>query len=392
MLSIGLQLSAAHVVRDDREQIARLIKDRTRAARVLVVCGGLGPTHDDVTRAGVAAGLELPLEFSEEHWREIQRRFESFGRRADESNRQQAQFPQGAAPISNPRGTAPGFAIECDGCMVIVLPGPPRELVPMMEEVGLPKIAGLFEKAPLYGEVFRTTGIGESAMIPHLRPVFDKHDAFDVSSLPNIGGVDIVITQKPSVVDRRRVEREAREFERNLRDYLGPKLYAKGGASLESVIGEALVESGATLALAESVTGGLIGKRITDVPGSSRYLAADVVAYSNTSKVSLLGVAEATLARHGAVSEAVCREMADGIRRETGATWALATTGIAGPAGATEEKPLGLTFYGLSWEGGAEIRERTFPGNREEIRERVAFAALFLLHERLAAVGSNEQS
>jgi nicotinamide-nucleotide amidase len=224
-------------------------------------------------------------------------------------------------------------------------------------------------------------------MTPHLQPIFDKHDAFTVSSLPHIGGVDIVITQKPSVVDQDLVNQQARTFEKDLRRYLGSKLYAKGKASLESVIGQALVESDATLAIAESITGGLIGKRITDVPGSSSYLLADVVAYSNESKVSLLGISEKSLAEHGAVSKIVCRQMADGIRSETGATWALAATGIAGPDGATEEKPVGLTFFGVSWEGGAEIHERVFPGNREAVRERVAFATLLLLHERIAGAG-----
>jgi nicotinamide-nucleotide amidase len=387
MLATGMQVSTAQVVGDDRAEIARVIREQLRGAKVLIVCGGLGPTHDDVTREGVAAALGLPLEFSEEHWKEIQGVFQKFGRQAGESNRQQAYFPKGATAIPNLRGTAPGFAIERNDCFIVVLPGPPKELIPMMEKVVLPRIGQISNKRQLYTEVFRTTGVGESAMTPHLQPILERHDAFNVSSLPHVGGVDIAITQKPDAADRERVERQARTFEEELRRYLGPKLYAKGSESLESVIGRELVDSGATLAIAESITGGLIGKRFTDVPGSSRYLLADVVAYSNESKVTLLGVSPKALEDHGAVSEITCREMAEGIRRETGATWAIATTGIAGPSGATEEKPVGLAFYGVSWGGGAEFRERVFPGNREDVRERVTFATLLLLHEQL--VGAN---
>ncbi|MEE9268946.1 MAG: competence/damage-inducible protein A [Candidatus Krumholzibacteria bacterium] len=392
MLASGMQVSTAQVVGDDRVEIARVIREQLRGAKVLIVCGGLGPTHDDVTREGVADALGLPLEFSEQHWKEIQRIFQKFGRRADKSNRQQAYFPKGATAIPNRRGTAPGFAIERDGCFIAVLPGPPQELIPMMEKVVLPRIGEMFNKRPLFTEAFRTAGVGESAMTPHLQPILDRHDAFNVSSLPHIGGVDIVITQKPDVVDRERVKRQAQTFEEELRRYLGAKLYAKGSASLESVVGRSLVESRATLAIAESITGGLIGKRFTDVPGSSRYLLADVVAYSNESKVTFLGVSRKALEDHGAVSEAVCREMAQGIRRETGATWAIATTGIAGPSGATEEKPVGLAFYGVSWDGGVEIRERVFPGNREDVRERVAFATMLLIYERLVGASGPTRS
>jgi nicotinamide-nucleotide amidase len=173
------------------------------------------------------------------------------------------------------------------------------------------------------------------------------------------------------------------DFETELRDALGNKIYGTGRDTLEGVIGAALVQRGATIGIAESLTGGLIGKRLTDTPGSSKYLLADVVAYSNESKTSFLGVAKESIAEHGAVSEVVCREMANGIRQKTGSTFALATTGIAGPDGGTEDKPVGLTYFGLCWEGGDDIRHRVFPGAREDIRSRVAYASLWLLYARL---------
>jgi nicotinamide-nucleotide amidase len=161
-------------------------------------------------------------------------------------------------------------------------------------------------------------------------------------------------------------------------------VYAKGSRKLEEVIGDILVSRGETISIAESLTGGLLGKRLTDVPGSSRYFLSDVVAYSNEAKMDFLGVASSSLDEYGAVSEAVCREMADGIRKRTGATFGLATTGIAGPDGGTVDKPVGLCYYGLSWEGGSDIRRRVFSGKREDVRERVVWTSLYQLFEKLS--------
>ncbi len=213
MLPLGVKVGLALVIGDDRAAISHCIRERVPRTRVIITSGGLGPTHDDVTREGVADGLGLPLEFDPKQWQDIQKVFQKFGSRAGESNRRQAFFPRGATPLANPRGTAPGFAIEHDGCLVAVLPGPPRELVPMLETSVIPRIGGVFKKQPLYVETFRTAGMGESAMTPHVQPIFDRHDAFDVSSLPHNGGVDSVITQKMSVVDRSHVEPQARELE-----------------------------------------------------------------------------------------------------------------------------------------------------------------------------------
>lgn len=382
---VGVRLSGAHVVGDDRESIARLVADRRRWTRVLLVSGGLGPTHDDVTREAVAEGLGLSLEFSEEQWGVIRAMFEEFGRSADKSNRRQAYFPRGGVPIPNPRGTAAGFSIEKDGTHIFVLPGPPRELNPMVEGAVLPLIEKTFRRRPIFIETFRTTGIGESAMAPVVGPMSETYGEFDVASLPHIGGVDVVITQKDNEADRAHLEARAGRFEKELRSRLGSKLYARGTARIEEVIGDTLTRRGETIALAESLTGGLIGKRLTDVAGSSRYFQADVVAYSNDAKVAFLGVNESTLECDGAVSQSVCREMADGIRQRTGATYGLATTGIAGPTGGSREKPVGLTFVGLVWDGGQRVEHRVFPGAREDVRERVGYAALFLLHDRLAS-------
>jgi nicotinamide-nucleotide amidase len=383
MARIGVRVTGAHVIGDDRAEIAGLISDRTDNARVIVVSGGLGPTHDDVTREGVADGLGLELEFRDNEWQTIRKIFTGFGREPDESNRRQAFFPKGAVALANPKGTAAGFMVDMDDLLVAVLPGPPRELRPMLENTVVSRVNAIFGRPPVFKRTFRTTGIGESAMTPNVAPIFDEFDEFVVSSLPHLGGVDIVITQRPDVSEGARLRERADAFEVKLREVLGHHVYATGTESLEAAIGEALAARGETVAVAESLTGGLIGKRFTATPGSSRYFLADVVAYSNAAKESFIAVSGPSLEAHGAVSEVVCREMADGVRKATGATWALASTGIAGPDGGTKEKPVGLAYYGLSWDGDDIIKHRVFPGSREDVRERVVWAALFLLFERL---------
>jgi nicotinamide-nucleotide amidase len=383
LLDIGVRIERVHVVGDEREEIADLVRERHTRTRVLVVTGGLGPTHDDITREGVADGLGLPLEFNDDQWGTIQAYFDKYARRASDSNRRQAMFPEGATPVENPAGTAPGFTVEAEECLVVVLPGPPSEFRAMADAAVLPAVAGIFDRPGGVTRTFRTMGIGESAMAALLDSLTREYDEFTLSSLPHVAGVDLILRAKPDAGSAATLGTRAGAFEADLRQALGNKIYTAGDLSLEEVIGLILVERKATLAAAESLTGGLLGKRLTDVPGSSRYVLADVVAYSNEAKVGFLGVKEESLAAFGAVSEPVCREMAEGIRKRTGATYGLATTGIAGPTGGSRQKPVGLCYYGLSWEGGSEIRHRVFPGARVDIRERVVWATLFLLYERL---------
>ncbi len=384
LLDYGIRLDAAHVVGDDGERIARAVMEARRRTRALVVTGGLGPTHDDVTREGVAAGLGVELVFDEDQWTNIQEYFRRHGRATSESNRRQAFFPEGAKPLENTRGTAPGFLIDKDNCLVAVLPGPPREFQTMMERSVFPEIDRVFSRPALLVNVYRTAGIGESTMAVFLESLMSRYEEFTLASLPHVSGVDLLIRANPGAGSPEGLERRARELERDLRSELGNKVYAKGDLALEAVVGEILSSRGETVAIAESLTGGLLGKRLTDVPGSSRYVLSDVVAYSNEAKIDFLGVTGSSLEENGAVSEVVCREMAEGIRERTGATYGLATTGIAGPDGGTDDKPVGLCYHGLSWDGGSEIRHRVFSGQREDVRERVVWASLYHLFERLS--------
>jgi len=384
LLEVGVRVDRVHVVGDDTGEIARVVRERRPHTRVLVVTGGLGPTHDDVTREGVAEGIGCPLGFDDGEWAKIRAYFERSGRVASDSNRRQAMFPAGATPIDNTRGTAPGFMINADGCLIAVLPGPPAEFRTMADASLVPAVSAIFGRRSPVTRTFRTMGIGESQMSSLLDSLAAGYAEFTLASLPHIAGVDLILRSKPDAGSSEAVSARADSFEAELRRALAKKIYATLDESLEEIVGRMLAGRGATIAVAESLTGGLLGKRLTDVPGSSRYLTTDVVAYANETKVDLLGVSARSLVSFGAVSEAVCREMADGVRRRAGATYGLATTGIAGPDGGTAEKPVGLAYYGLSWEGGSDVRHRVFSGARADVRERVVWAALFLLYEFLS--------
>jgi nicotinamide-nucleotide amidase len=379
----GIRAWRCQVVGDERKHVAATVKDCLTRTRALIICGGLGPTEDDVTREAVADGIGEPLEFDESAWDIICAYFKTLGITPSDTNRRQAFFPRGATPIKNENGTAPGFSVDTNGCLLFTLPGPPHELIPMVEAGVLPGLKGIFGRPPIFTETYRTAAIGESTLASLIEELIPRYAEFEFASLFSPSGVDIIVTEKGGKPAREVLAERAAAFSDELRKILGYKYYANGNTSLEEVVGRLLSGKGMTLSIAESLTGGLIGKRVSDVPGCSRYFLTDVVSYSNESKVEMLGVSSETLERFGAVSEAVCAQMAGGVRERTNATWGLSTTGIAGPGGGSKEKPVGLCYYGLSWEGGEDVQHRTFRGGRDIVRERVAYAALYLLYEHL---------
>lgn len=381
----GVKVDECHAVGDGVAAIAGKVRERVPHTRVLVVTGGLGPTDDDVTREGVAEAVEAPLEFREETWRQIEAFMSTRGRTPTEANRRQAHFPQGAEILGNALGTAPGFALESEGAHVFVLPGPPPELQPMFDSLVMPRLLTLFGRAPLRVETFRTIGIAESQLFEMLEPTTSALTAYSVSWLPSIAGVDVVLTQKRDAAPSQ-LDPEAEKLHTRMQEALGTKYYEHGTRPLSLVLGEALRARHETLAVAESLTGGTVARLLTEHAGSSDYFLASAVTYSNESKAALVGVRAETIQQFGAVSEETCTEMAHGARRKVGATYGLATTGIAGPGGGTPHKPVGLVFIGVAWEGGSQIRRVIYPGDRAAIRDRAAHGALWLLHDRLARV------
>jgi nicotinamide-nucleotide amidase len=382
LLPLGVQVERAHVCRDDVDAISDVVRARHTRTRVLITTGGLGPTDDDITRNGVADALGLALAQDDGVWDSIVNFFAERGAETTENNRRQAMFPEGATVIDNPNGTAPGFHLVAEGCDVFVLPGPPRELGPMLDTYVAPEVTRIFGREPLRVETFRTIGIGESQLFARFETDIARVRAFNLSYLPSMSGVDVVLTQKPGA-EAGALDADADAFEQVLRDGLGHKLYERGQRTLANVVHDLMVERDETLAVAESLTGGRIGDMLVGHPGSSAYLLADVVAYADAAKCAFIGVHEETLAGFGAVSEETCTEMAHGVRGATGATWAIATTGIAGPAGGSDEKPVGLTYLGVAWEGGSRIRRLQYRGSREIVRERAAQGALWMLFEQI---------
>ncbi len=383
MQRTGVRIAECHCVGDDIHAIAEKLRERMARTRVLVVTGGLGPTDDDVTREGVAEAVQQPLEFRDEQWSHIATFMASRGRTASEANRRQAHFPRGSEVLANPLGTAPGFALAYEGAHVFVLPGPPPELQPMLETLVVPRVSQLFARPPLRVETFRTIGIAESQLFEILGETTFALRAYSVSWLPSIAGVDVVLTQKADA-DAGALQAEADHVHTRMQEALGSKYYERGVRPLALVASDTLRHRTQSVAVAESLTGGSIARLFTEHAGSSEVFLASAVTYSNESKISLLGVRAETIEQFGAVSEETCTEMAHGIRRRVNATYGVATTGIAGPGGGSPQKPVGLVFLGVAWEGGSQIKRVMYAGDRAVIRDRAAHGALWLLHDRLA--------
>lgn len=384
----GIEVASIFAVPDDIPAIRRAIERAFHDAELVVTTGGLGPTADDLTTAAVASAVHTRLELHEPSLHAMEERFRVRALPMPANNRKQAMLPAGCAVVPNPRGTAPGFVCTTtrDGLprTIASLPGVPAEMEPMARETLLPLIRESMAGRPIGSRVFSVFGLSESALDELLEGVVDPAEARLAfrASFPRLqarvttwGDSDEEVTERLD------------DLERRVRERLGDHVYATGDAGLEDVVGALLADSGRTLAVAESCTGGLIGNRITDVAGSSTYFNGGVVAYSNAAKIALLGVGESTLAEHGAVSNEVALEMAHGARTRLGADLGVATTGIAGPGGGTAEKPVGTVCIALAWEGG-EWSRRYALGSRTRAWVKAMTAQLALDLARRWLLGS----
>jgi nicotinamide-nucleotide amidase len=386
LAGIGLTLSQVSTVGDDLDDMVRTLREAWARSEVVFMSGGLGPTFDDLTRECAARVLRRKLIFSEPILRHIRARFASIGRTMPEENRRQAYLLQGAAMIPNRKGTAPGQIVSVGKKSLILLPGPPGELIPMMEDTVCPYLSRRHQSVHSQTLVLHVYGFPESEVDERIAPVVEKRW--------NIPGVKITfgILAHRSIIDVKataeaRTPRSVRKalslVRRELLSILGEDVYGEDDETLPMIVGKRLKRRGQTLALAESCTGGRIAAKITEVPGSSEYLREGLVTYSNESKVRRLGVGKETLKRHGAVSRETAGEMAKGLLRASGADWALSVTGIAGPGGAVSGKPVGLVWFGLAHGKEVWTVSRNFLGSRTEIQEKSALAALNLLRQKL---------
>ncbi len=380
--SLGLRVVQKTTVPDAEAQIEEAVRSALARSGAVITTGGLGPTRDDVTRTAVAGVFGRGLEFREDLWRALEARWKRLGR-IPETNRVQAEVPAGAEVFPNRRGTAPGLAVEDDSLgLCVMLPGPPHEMEAILSEQVIPYLegrAGVGDRRSLR-RTLRTVGIAESAIAERLANRLDDLP-LDVAHLPEIDGNDIRLSAWAA--DESDAAAALDEAVSRLRELLGAHVYGEGEADLAQVVGELLRRRGLKVAVAESCTAGLIGKRLTESPGSSDYFWGGMIVYDDRAKVELLGVSEQTLQRHGAVSEQVASEMAVGVYRRSGAETAIAVTGIAGPAGGSEDKPVGTVWLAVKVKDVAVTERRFYPGARDMVRARAAQGGLDLLRRTL---------
>ena len=388
LAAAGIDVTRRTTVSDKPAAVADAVRGALERTGAALTTGGLGPTRDDLTKQAVAGLLGRPLVLDEGVLRHIEERFRRFGRKMTPSNRVQAEIPQGAVVLPNPRGTAPGIWLEDDaGRLVIMLPGVPVEMRGLLVEQVLPRLVARAlaqDGAPVVvrSRTVRTTGVPESALAERIAAIEDGLGPLTLAYLPSIAGVDLRLTAWEMPPDQ--ADRLLREAVAKLQRELGDRTYGEESTDLAGVVLDLLRKSGRKLTVAESCTGGMLGARLTAIPGSSDVFVGGVIAYADDVKTGMLDVPRATLEQHGAVSEQTVRAMAEGAARRFGVDCALAVTGIAGPGGGTPEKPVGTVW--IAAHRGSETRalQRQFLGERDEIRARSAQAALALL--RLALV------
>jgi nicotinamide-nucleotide amidase len=385
----GIDVFHKSTVGDNVGRIEAALRQALARAEAVLTTGGLGPTEDDLTRDVVAAVLGRPLHLDPEVLAHIQRRFAHRRIPMPENNRKQAMVPEGAEVLHNPNGTAPGLFLRRQGQCVVCMPGPPAEMKPMLQEQVIPRLREMFGiRSRIVSRVLKTCGMSESRVDQAIGDYFRDMRNPTIGVLAHAGEIHVRLTCKGE--DPARIDAMLDELEAKLRERLGALIFGRDEERIEAVVGGLLRTRGATLAVAESCTGGLIASRITDVPGSSEYFERGIVAYAMRAKEQVLGIPGELIRDRGAVSPEVARAMARAARRTAGTTYGLATTGVAGPSGGTPETPVGLVFVGLAWEGGEFVKEYRFHGGREQIKYRAAQMALETLRRHLLGVGMTE--
>ena len=385
--AIGYDVRLKLVVGDDVEELTRLLKDVVTVVDLVVCTGGLGPTEDDITRDAISTAFGLPLDVDEAIVERIRSRFARRGLRMPDINRRQAMVPRGASLIENPNGTAPGLWIERGAAVVVLLPGPPREMTPMLEGVIRDRLGARSSGAGLFRRVVKITGRTESDVDARAQPVYGRWMSNPVpiatTILAIMGQIELHLTATAPNQAKADIALDAAVEE--LQTTLGSAVYSVDGRPLEAVVGSLLRSKGLRIAVAESCTGGLLMSRLTDVPGSSGYVERGVVCYSNEAKTELVDVPAPLIEAHGAVSEPVARAMADGIRSRARTDVGIGVTGIAGPGGGTPEKPVGTVVVAVVMGNRADVRTLHLIGGREQVKYQSAQAAMNMLRLMLLA-------
>jgi nicotinamide-nucleotide amidase len=381
---LGIAVAFKAIVGDNRDELSAHVAHALARHPILILTGGLGPTDDDLTREVVAEYLKLPLEEDPSIIEAMERRFAARGWKMPAVNRRQAHVPRGAVVLANPHGTAPGLWIAHGDRSIALLPGPPREMKPMMDGEVRRRLAERAGTIRLHRRLVRVSGKGESMVEEIVQPIYSKwlqqSPPIETTILAGLGQVELHLVMQSA--DGASAAAALDGAVSQLSAALGPDLVSTDGTVLEAVVGDLLRRRGWWVAFAESCTGGLATSRMTDIPGSSDYVERSIVAYSNRAKIELLDVPDALIKDHGAVSEPVALAMAAGIRKRAGVNVGVGITGIAGPGGGTEDKPVGTVCIAVDG-GESKVRTFRFPGGREMVKAMSANWAIDMLRRYL---------
>jgi nicotinamide-nucleotide amidase len=379
--SLGIMVRYKTIVGDSKDDLAAVLRAALARSPLIILTGGLGPTEDDLTRDVVAKVLERPLREVGEIRQRIQERFARLGRSMPENNLRQALVPAGAEWLENRNGTAPGIWIEHHDNVLVLLPGPPRELEPLFDVTCVPRLQRVAPGERIKKRVYKVVGLPESEVDHRIAPIYREYRNPSTTILATPGTIEVHLSARAAT------DVEAESFLVDLGDKielsLGDHVYSTKGESLEEVVGMYLVMRRKTVAVAESCTGGLLAERLTRTAGSSIYFLGGMVCYSNELKTKLAGVPAPLIEAHGAVSQSVAQALAEGARGRMGATIGVGVTGIAGPSGGTSQKPVGLVFVALADERGTQVREFHFPGTRDRIRHWASQMGLEMIRRRV---------
>jgi len=369
----GFEVHLKTVVGDHADDIENLLRAALHRSRCIVLCGGLGPTEDDLTRAAVARALQRPLSTHPEILEALRRRFAQRGYPMSKINERQAEIIEGAETLANPVGTAPGMWVEEKGVCLVLLPGPPRELRAMFESQVLPRMAGLGGGRRLERRSLGIQGLTESEVDARIAPIYMSYPGVQTTVLSAAGCISVWLQQWLSLDEG---ASDLEELSGRIQEALGDVVFTTADEKLEEVVGRILRRSGQSLAIAESCTAGMIGAAISRIPGSSVYFRGGVICYSNELKTDLCRVPPELLERHGAVSAEVADALARGVRAAARSSIGLSVTGIAGPGGGSEQKPVGLVYVGLADATRCTHTRRIFSGDRQTVREFATTIAL----------------
>lgn len=380
---IGIEVMLKTIVGDDGARLEETVKDAVRRSDIVITTGGLGPTEDDITRVHTAAAIGKELKYQDDIELHLRERFRAWGREMPDINKRQAFVIDGADILPNPHGSAVGMRAEIDGKLLIILPGPPRENQPMFNEHVLPRLKAIAGETHVRRRLLRVSGLGESAVDEIAAPIYTSFPSVQTSILFNKSEVELHVAARSDSVEE--AQTTANEVADKLIAALGKSVFSINGETMEEIVGSLLTSRGETVSIAESCTGGLIGQRITSVPGSSGYFMEDAVTYSNEAKMRTLSVPAEILDEYGAVSKECAEAMAAGMRAYAGTDHAISITGIAGPNGGSDEKPVGTVYIGYSSAQLTKSVHLMLPGDRYLIRWRSSQAALDYLRRQLMA-------